>query len=108
MLREQVTLAGYTHVTQVLAPGEYGIRGGLIDLFPMGSPLPYRIDLLDREIETIHTFDIDTQRSIYPVDEIRLLPAHEFSFDKAGRTLFVVIFVKNLMAIHQKAVFTKI
>ena len=88
MLREQVTLAGYTHVTQVLAPGEYGIRGGLIDLFPMGSPLPYRIDLLDREIETIHTFDIDTQRSIYPVDEIRLLPAHEFSFDKAGRTLF--------------------
>jgi transcription-repair coupling factor (superfamily II helicase) len=87
-LRGQMTLAGYTHVTQVLAPGEYSVRGGLIDLFPMGSPLPYRIDLMDKEIETIRTFDVDTQRSIYPVGEIRLLPAREFPLDEEGRTRF--------------------
>lgn len=87
-LRSQMTLAGYGHVSQVLSPGEYSVRGGLIDLFPMGSPLPYRIDLLDNEIETIRTFDVDTQRSIYPVAEIRLLPAREFPLDEEGRTRF--------------------
>lgn len=87
-LRSQMTLAGYTHVTQVLSPGEYSLRGGLVDLFPMGSPLPYRIDLLDNEIETIRTFDVDTQRSVYPVSEIRLLPAREFPFDEEGRARF--------------------
>ena len=54
----------------------------------MGSPLPYRIDLMDNEIDTIRTFDVDTQRSIYPVKEIRLLPAREFPLDEAGRTTF--------------------
>ncbi|WP_090826401.1 transcription-repair coupling factor [Nitrosovibrio tenuis] len=86
--RGQMTLAGYSHVTQVLSPGEYSLRGGLVDLFPMGSPLPYRIDLLDNEIETIRTFDVDTQRSVYPVTEIRLLPAREFPLDEEGRTRF--------------------
>ncbi len=87
-LRTQLTVAGYANVSQVLRPGEYAMRGGLIDLFPMGSAVPYRIDLLDDEIETIRTFDVDTQRSIYPVNEIRLLPAREFPFDEAGRSLF--------------------
>ena len=87
-LREQLTLAGYTHVQQVLSPGEYCVRGGLIDLFPMGSVLPYRIDLFDDEIETIATFDVDTQRTLYPVPKIRLLPAREFPLDEAGRTRF--------------------
>lgn len=86
--RQQMTLAGYAHVTQVLSPGEYSIRGGLIDLFPMGNPLPYRIDLMDNEIDTIRTFDVDTQRSIFPVKEIRLLPAREFPLDEAGRSCF--------------------
>ncbi len=87
-LRRQLTLAGYTHVTQVLAPGEYCVRGGLIDLFPTGSALPYRIDLLDDEIESIRSFDVDTQRSIYKVAEVRLLPAREFPMDEAGQTRF--------------------
>ncbi len=87
-LRAQLTLAGYSHVTQVVAPGEYCVRGGLIDLFPMGSALPYRIDLLDEEIESIRTFDVDTQRTIYKVKEVRLLPAREFPLDEAGRTRF--------------------
>jgi transcription-repair coupling factor (superfamily II helicase) len=86
--RAQMTLAGYTHVQQVLTPGEYCVRGGLIDLFPMGSPVPYRIDLFDDEIETIATFDVDTQRTIYPVPDIRLLPAREFPLDEAGQARF--------------------
>ena len=87
-LREQLTFAGYNHVQQVLTPGEYCVRGGIIDLFAMGSVLPYRIDLFDDEIETIATFDVDTQRTLYPVPEIRLLPAREFPLDDAGQAHF--------------------
>ena len=87
-LREQMTFAGYNHVQQVLAPGEYCVRGGIIDLFAMGSMLPYRIDLFDDEIETIASFDVDTQRTLYPVPEIRLLPAREFPLDDAGQARF--------------------
>jgi transcription-repair coupling factor (superfamily II helicase) len=87
-LRRQLTLAGYQHVTQVVSPGEYSYRGGLIDLFPMGSALPYRIDLLDNEVETLRTFDVDTQRSVYKVREVRLLPAREFPTDEEARTRF--------------------
>jgi len=87
-LKAQLTLAGYTHVSQVMSPGEYSVRGGLIDLFPMGSALPYRLDLFGDEIETIRTFDADTQRSLYPVREVRLLPGREFPMDEAARTAF--------------------
>ncbi|WP_435628639.1 transcription-repair coupling factor [Candidatus Ferrigenium straubiae] len=87
-LREQLTFAGYNHVQQVLTPGEYCVRGGIIDLFPMGSTLPYRIDLFDDEIETLATFDVDTQRTLYPVPEIRLLPAREFPLDEKGQATF--------------------
>ena len=87
-LRAQLSLAGYQHVTQVVSPGEYTIRGGLIDLYPMGSTLPYRIDLFGDDIESIRTFDVDTQRTVYPVPKVRLLPAREFPLDDAGRTRF--------------------
>ncbi len=87
-LRAQLALAGYQHVTQVAAPGEFCIRGGLIDLFPTGVALPFRIDLFDDQIESIRTFDVDNQRTLYPVPEIRLLPAREFPLDEAGRTQF--------------------
>ena len=87
-LREQLTLAGYSHVQQVISPGEYCIRGGIIDLFAMGSVLPFRIDLFDDEIESISTFDVDTQRTLYPVPEIRLLPAREFPLDEKGQATF--------------------
>ena len=87
-LRAQLTLAGYSHVTQVVAPGEYCVRGGLVDLFPMGSALPYRLDLIDEEIESIRSFDADTQRTLYKVAEIRLLPAREFPMDESGRNQF--------------------
>ncbi len=87
-LRRQLAIAGYSHVTQVVAPGEFCVRGGLIDLFPMGSALPYRIDLDDDVMETIRGFDVDSQRTLYAVPEIRLLPAREFPLDEAARAAF--------------------
>lgn len=90
-LRAQLTLAGYQHVTQVVAPGEYSLRGGLIDLFPMGTVLPVRIDLFDEDVDSLRTFDVDSQRSLYPIPELRLLPAHEFPCDEGpqgGRARF--------------------
>ncbi|WP_395702577.1 transcription-repair coupling factor [Aquabacterium sp.] len=87
-LRAQLTLAGYNHVSQVVSPGEYAVRGGLIDLYPMGSQVPYRVDLFDNEVDSIRTFDPDTQRSLYPVPEVRLLPGREFPMDEAARTTF--------------------
>jgi transcription-repair coupling factor (superfamily II helicase) len=87
-LKLQLQQAGYDPVSAVMRPGEYSIRGGLFDLFPMGSTLPYRLDLFGDEIEQIRAFDPDTQRSLYPVKEVRLLPGHEFPFDDASRTAF--------------------
>jgi len=87
-LKAQLTLAGYSHVSQVVSPGEYAVRGGLIDLFPMGSPVPYRVDLFGDEVDSIRTFDPDSQRSLYPVPEVRLLPGREFPMDEESRTAF--------------------
>ncbi len=87
-LRAQLTMAGYSNVQQVVGPGEWAARGGLVDLFPMGSAVPYRVDLFGEEIESIKTFDVDNQRSIYPVTEIRMLPGREFPMDEAARTHF--------------------
>jgi transcription-repair coupling factor (superfamily II helicase) len=87
-LKAQLTLAGYTHVSQVVSPGEYAVRGGLIDLFPMGSSVPYRVDLFGDEIDSIRTFDPDTQRSLFPVPDVRLLPGREFPMDEPARNAF--------------------
>ena len=87
-LRAQLTLAGYAHVGQVVSPGEYAVRGGLIDLYPMGSNVPYRVDLFDDEIDSLRAFDPDTQRSLYPVPEVRLLPGREFPMDDDARARF--------------------
>jgi transcription-repair coupling factor (superfamily II helicase) len=87
-LKSQLTMAGYAHVSQVVSPGEYAVRGGLIDLYPMGSPVPYRVDLFGDEVDSIRTFDPDSQRSLYPVPEVRLLPGREFPMDEAARGAF--------------------
>src|ERR1700680_3200175 len=76
-LRMQLALAGYAAVTQVVAHGEFAVRGSLIDVFPMGSDSPYRIDLLDRDVDSIRRFDPDTQRSLDKLHRIHLLPARE-------------------------------
>ena len=87
-LKAQLSLAGYQHVSQVVSPGEYAVRGSLIDLFPMGSSSPYRVDLFDDEIDSIRTFDPDTQRSQHEVKTVRLLPGREFPMDEAARAQF--------------------
>ncbi|HEZ1617808.1 TPA: transcription-repair coupling factor [Neisseria meningitidis] len=87
-LKTDLVDAGYNHVSHVVAAGEFAVRGGIVDLFPMGSEMPYRIDLFDDEIDSIKTFDTDTQRTISPVSEIRLLSAHEFPTDSEAQKIF--------------------
>ena len=87
-LKTDLVDAGYNHVSHVVAAGEFAVRGGIVDLFPMGSEMPYRIDLFDDEIDSIKTFDTDTQRTISPVSEIRLLPAYEFPTDSEAQKIF--------------------
>jgi transcription-repair coupling factor (superfamily II helicase) len=76
--RTRLTAAGYAAVTQVVAPGEFAVRGSLLDVYPMGAPQPYRIDLFDDEVDSIRVFDPDSQRSGDKLDAVRLLPAREF------------------------------
>ncbi|MGE3667940.1 MAG: CarD family transcriptional regulator [Steroidobacteraceae bacterium] len=80
-LRARLVESGYVAVSQVTTPGEFAMRGSLLDVFPMGSPQPLRIDLFDDEIEAIRRFDPDTQRSLDALDAVRLLPARETPLD---------------------------
>ncbi|AWT20346.1 transcription-repair coupling factor [Klebsiella michiganensis] len=87
-LRAQLDSAGYRHVDQVMEHGEYATRGALLDLFPMGSEQPYRLDFFDDEIDSLRLFDVDSQRTLEEVASINLLPAHEFPTDQAAIELF--------------------
>ena len=80
--RARLERAGYQCVSQVLQHGEFAVRGAILDLFPMGNPTPFRIDLFDDEVESIRTFDTESQRSLDKVEAIRLFPAREFPFDE--------------------------
>ena len=75
---QRLIASGYRHVPQVFEPGDFAVRGAIVDIFPMGSAEPYRIELLDEEIDSIRTFDPETQRSAQKVERVRLLPAREF------------------------------
>nr|WP_221200422.1 transcription-repair coupling factor [Litorivivens lipolytica] len=83
-MRQSLEKSGYRHVDTVYEHGEYTLRGALLDLFPMGSKVPYRIDLFDDEIDTLRSFDPETQRSIDQFDNIDLLPGREYPLDEAG------------------------
>ncbi|QNS15983.1 transcription-repair coupling factor [Mannheimia bovis] len=83
-LRLQLENAGYRAVDQVLEYGEYAVRGAILDLYPMGADEPFRLDFFDDEIDTIRTFDVDSQRTKAEIAEINLLPAHEFPTDSNG------------------------
>lgn len=87
-MRSRLEASGYRYVDTVYEHGEFTVRGALIDLFPMGSKLPYRIDLFDDEIETLRTFDPENQRSIDKVESVKLLPAREFPLQKDAVTRF--------------------
>lgn len=82
--RRQLEAAGYTAVDTVFEHGEFAVRGSLIDLFPMGTEYPLRIELFDDEIDTLRRFDVDTQRTVENIDRVELLPAKEFPLDKAA------------------------
>lgn len=83
-LRDNLTKTGYHAVDTVYEHGEFALRGAVMDIFPMGSPLPYRIDLLDDEVDTLRTFDPQSQRTVAKVTSINLLPAREFPLTKAA------------------------
>ncbi|MGB0133296.1 transcription-repair coupling factor [Dokdonella sp.] len=76
--QRRLSAAGYRNVPQVLEPGDFAVRGAIVDIFPMGSATPYRIELFDEEIDSIRTFDPESQRSEHKVDSVHLLPAREF------------------------------
>lgn len=87
-LATRLEASNYQRVSQVMEHGEFAIRGAIIDLFPMGSKTPYRIDLFDNEVETIRSFDPETQRSTTQTGSIELLPAKEYDFSPQGIDLF--------------------
>jgi len=82
--RIKLDAVGYQCVSQVVQHAEFAVRGAIIDLFPMGSKYPFRIELFDEEVESIRTFDPETQRSLEKVGEIQLFPAREFPFSDAA------------------------
>lgn len=88
VLRASLTEHGYLQTEQVLEHGEFAVRGSILDIFPMGSPDPYRIDFFDDEVDSISVISLETQRSLKKIDSIRLLPAHEFPLDKNGIAAF--------------------
>lgn len=86
--RRQLEEAGYRAVDTVYEQGEFTVRGGLLDLFPMGSEQPLRIELFDDEIESLRFFNAETQRTEEKTDAISLLPAHEFVLNEASLKIF--------------------
>ena len=103
--RIKLESVGYQCVSQVYQHAEFAVRGSIVDLFPMGSKLPYRIELFDEDIESIRTFDPETQRSLEKIDEIKLFPAREFPFTdeaikqfrQAFREQFPEVSTKNIL-----------
>jgi len=87
-LREQLIHYGYRNVAQVEEHGEFAVRGSILDLFPMGSKQPFRIEFFDDEIESIRSFEAENQRSLEKLTEIDLLPAQEFPLDAEGIKTF--------------------
>ncbi|CUT17640.1 MULTISPECIES: transcription-repair coupling factor [Candidatus Ichthyocystis] len=87
-IKKQITESGYNAVSQVYRCGEFSIRGSIVDLFPMGSEIPYRLDFFDDKLDSIRSFDVDTQKSIESVTNIRILPAREIPTDEKGIQCF--------------------
>jgi transcription-repair coupling factor (superfamily II helicase) len=108
-MRQALEASGYRNVDQVLEHGEFSARGAILDLFPMGSNKPFRLDFFDDEIDEIRLFDPESQRSKEKIDEINLLPAHEFPIDEAGINLFRSQFREQFQGnIHKESVYHKV
>ena len=100
-MRRNFEKAGYHCVDTVYEHGEYAVRGALLDIYPMGSEQPYRLDLFDNEIETLRTFDPETQLTIEQVNSIQLLPAKEFPLDKIGVQRFKQYWMEKFDVDHK-------
>jgi len=108
-MRQALEASGYRNVDQVLEHGEFSARGAILDLFPMGSNKPFRLDFFDDEIDEIRLFDPESQRSKEKIDEINLLPAHEFPIDEAGINLFRSQFRDQFQGnIHKESVYHQV
>ncbi len=83
--KRRLEAAGYRNVPQVLDPGDFAVRGGLLDVYPMGADAPFRVELFDQDIESIRSFDPESQRSLDKVEAIRMLPGREVPLDEAAR-----------------------
>ncbi len=86
--QQRLANAGYRHVPQVAEPGEFAVRGALLDIFAMGQPEPVRIELFDDAVDSIRGFDPESQRSTGRISAIDLLPGREYPLDEAGRRFF--------------------
>lgn len=108
-MRQALEASGYRHVDQVLEHGEFSARGAILDLFPMGSNKPFRLDFFDDEIDEIRLFDPESQRSKEKIEAINLLPAHEFPIDEAGISLFRQQFREQFTGnIHKESVYHQV
>ncbi|KAA3643788.1 MAG: transcription-repair coupling factor [Proteobacteria bacterium] len=87
--RHRLDKNGYHHVSEVREAGEYVVRGGVLDIYPMGGLAAFRIELFDDEVESIRIFDTETQLTIEQVTQIQVMPANEFPFDEPARELFL-------------------
>lgn len=87
-LRQRLEQYGYYNVSEVITHGEFATRGSLLDIFPMGSKTPFRIDLFDNEVDSIRIFDPETQKSLSTIEKINILPAHEFPLTEQSIALF--------------------
>ncbi|MFT5758121.1 MAG: transcription-repair coupling factor (superfamily II helicase) [Alteromonadaceae bacterium] len=108
-LRQELEASGYRCVDQVMEHGEFSARGAIIDLYPMGSKTPFRLDFFDDEIEEIRLFDPENQRSSDKINNINLLPAHEFPTDTEGTNLFRSQFRELFSGtIHKESVYHQV
>ena len=108
-MRQALEANGYRNVEQVMEHGEFSARGAILDLYPMGSKTPFRLDFFDDEIDEIRLFDPESQRSKEQIAEINLLPAHEFPIDEAGINLFRSQYREQFSGnIHKESIYHKV
>nr|KAJ9619061.1 hypothetical protein H2204_012872 [Knufia peltigerae] len=82
--KRRLESAGYRNVPQVMDPGDFAVRGGLLDVYPMGADEPLRVELLDEDIDSIRAFDPESQRSLDKVQAVHMLPGREVPMDDAS------------------------
>lgn len=88
IMRKRLEQGGYRCVSQVVEHGDFAVRGSIFDLFPMGAKMPYRLDLIGDEIDSIRTFNVETQRSLDKIEKVQLLPAREYPLTPEGISVF--------------------